>query len=405
MLCGIFIIPLYGGIQMNIGIFTDTYFPQISGVATSIKTLKDALEEQGHNVFIFTTTDPHVAKGTVEANVFRFSSMPFISFTDRRVAYRGFFEATKVAREVKLDIVHTQTEFALGMIGKYVAHQLKIPAIHTYHTMYEDYLHYVLNGHLLRPYHVKQFTNVFLKSMDGVIAPSKRVEELLRRYKVSIPLKIIPTGVDIKSLNTPVNRNVRHELGIADNAPVLLTLSRIAGEKKIDRILNVMPEIIDEFPQLRLVIAGDGPDVETLNEQVERLTLEDNVIFAGDVLHEDVGAFYKMADLFISASDTETQGLTYIEALAAGTKCVVYDTDYTEHVFDDKDFGQVFTRPDQMRDEILSYLREDPIKIPEKKLSKKLEQISAKRFGSEVHQFYKDVIKNYQVNLKEDSND
>lgn len=405
MLCGIFIIPLYGGIQMNIGIFTDTYFPQISGVATSIKTLKDALEEQGHNVFIFTTTDPHVAKGTVEANVFRFSSMPFISFTDRRVAYRGFFEATKVAREVKLDIVHTQTEFALGMIGKYVAHQLKIPAIHTYHTMYEDYLHYVLNGHLLRPYHVKQFTNVFLKSMDGVIAPSKRVEELLRRYKVSIPLKIIPTGVDIKSLNTPVNRNVRHELGIADNAPVLLTLSRIAGEKKIDRILNVMPEIIDEFPQLRLVIAGDGPDVETLNEQVERLTLEDNVIFAGDVLHEDVGAFYKMADLFISASDTETQGLTYIEALAAGTKCVVYDTDYTEHVFDDKDFGQVFTRPDQMRDEILSYLREDPIKIPEKKLSKKLEQISAKRFGSEVHQFYKDVIENYQVNLKEDSND
>jgi 1,2-diacylglycerol 3-alpha-glucosyltransferase len=405
MLCGIFIIPLYGGIQMNIGIFTDTYFPQISGVATSIKTLKDALEEQGHNVFIFTTTDPHVAKGTVEANVFRFSSMPFISFTDRRVAYRGFFEATKVAREVKLDIVHTQTEFALGMIGKYVAHQLKIPAIHTYHTMYEDYLHYVLNGHLLRPYHVKQFTNVFLKSMDGVIAPSKRVEALLRRYKVSIPLKIIPTGVDIKSLNTPVNRNVRHELGIADNVPVLLTLSRIAGEKKIDRILNVMPEIIDEFPQLRLVIAGDGPDVETLNEQVERLTLEDNVIFAGDVLHEDVGAFYKMADLFISASDTETQGLTYIEALAAGTKCVVYDTDYTEHVFDDKDFGQVFTRPDQMRDEILSYLKEDPIKIPGKKLSKKLEQISAKRFGSEVYQFYKDVIENYQVNLKEDSND
>lgn len=405
LLCEIFIIPLYGGIQMNIGIFTDTYFPQISGVATSIKTLKDALEEQGHNVFIFTTTDPHVAKGTVEANIFRFSSMPFISFTDRRVAYRGFFEATKVAREVKLDIVHTQTEFALGMIGKYVAHQLKIPAIHTYHTMYEDYLHYVLNGHLLRPYHVKQFTNVFLKNMDGVIAPSKRVEMLLRRYKVSIPLKIIPTGVDIKSLNTPVNRNVRHELGIADNDPVLLTLSRIAGEKKIDRILNVMPEIIDEFPKLHLVIAGDGPDVETLNEQVERLTLEDHVIFAGDVLHEDVGAFYKMADLFISASDTETQGLTYIEALAAGTKCVVYDTDYTEHVFDDKDFGQVFTRPEQMRDEILSYLRENRTKIPAEKLSKKLEQISAKRFGNEVYQFYKDVIKNYQENLKEDSND
>ena len=391
---------------MNIGIFTDTYFPQISGVATSIKTLKDALEKQGHNVFIFTTTDPHVQKGAVEANVFRFSSVPFISFTDRRVAFRGFFEATKVAREVKLDIVHTQTEFALGMIGKYVAHQLKIPAIHTYHTMYEDYLHYVLNGHLLRPYHVKQFTNVYLKNMDGVIAPSERVEKLLKRYKVTIPMKVIPTGVDIESLNQPITNDVRHDLGIEPDAQVLLTLSRIAGEKKINRILNVLPEIVDEFPKACLVIAGDGPDLEVLQEQVERLTLEDNVIFAGDVPHEDVGSFYKMADLFVSASDTETQGLTYIEALASGTRCVVYDTDYTERVFDDKCFGEVFTRPSEMRDEILDYLREGPSEIPADKLAKKLNQISAKRFGSDVHQFYEEVIENYQEDLEEeDTND
>ena len=391
---------------MNIGIFTDTYFPQISGVATSIKTLKDALEKQGHNVFIFTTTDPHVQKGAVEANVFRFSSVPFISFTDRRVAFRGFFEATKVAREVKLDIVHTQTEFALGMIGKYVAHQLKIPAIHTYHTMYEDYLHYVLNGHLLRPYHVKQFTNVYLKNMDGVIAPSERVEKLLKRYKVTIPMKVIPTGVDIESLNQPITNDVRHDLGIEPDAQVLLTLSRIAGEKKINRILNVLPEIVDEFPKACLVIAGDGPDLEVLQEQVERLTLEDNVIFAGDVPHEDVGSFYKMADLFVSASDTETQGLTYIEALASGTRCVVYDTDYTERVFDDKCFGEVFTRPSEMRDEILDYLREGPSEIPADKLVKKLDQISAKCFGSDVHQFYEEVIENYQEDLEEeDTND
>ena len=391
---------------MNIGIFTDTYFPQISGVATSIKTLKDALEKQGHNVFIFTTTDPHVQKGAVEANVFRFSSVPFISFTDRRVAFRGFFEATKVAREVKLDIVHTQTEFALGMIGKYVAHQLKIPAIHTYHTMYEDYLHYVLNGHLLRPYHVKQFTNVYLKNMDGVISPSERVEKLLKRYKVTLPMKVIPTGVDIESLNQPITNDVRHDLGIEPDAQVLLTLSRIAGEKKINRILNVLPEIVDEFPKACLVIAGDGPDLEVLQEQVERLTLEDNVIFAGDVPHEDVGSFYKMADLFVSASDTETQGLTYIEALASGTRCVVYDTDYTERVFDDKCFGEVFTRPSEMRDEILDYLREGPSEIPADKLAKKLDQISAKRFGSDVHQFYEEVIENYQEDLEEeDTND
>ncbi|UZN41814.1 glycosyltransferase family 4 protein [Lactobacillus sp. IBH004] len=390
---------------MNIGIFTDSYFPQLSGVATSIKTLKDALEKQGHNVFIFTTTDPHIKKGTVEANVFRFSSVPFISFTDRRVAFRGFFEATKVAREVKLDIVHTQTEFALGMIGKYVAHQLKIPAIHTYHTMYEDYLHYVLNGHLLRPYHVKQFTNVYLKNMDGVIAPSKRVEALLKRYKVNIPMRVIPTGVDVNSLNKTANNDMRQELGIPADAPVLLTLSRVAEEKKIDRILNAMPEIIDEFPETRLVIAGDGPDMEVLQEQVERLTLEDNVIFTGDVPHDDVGSYYKMADLFVSASDTETQGLTYIEALASGTKCVVYDTDYTEHVFDDDELGKVFNGPGEMLSEILFYLRQGRKPIPPAKLAAKMDQISAKKFASAVYQFYQDVILDYQKDHKEESND
>ncbi len=390
---------------MNIGIFTDSYFPQLSGVATSIKTLKDALEKQGHNVFIFTTTDPHIKKGTVEANVFRFSSVPFISFTDRRVAFRGFFEATKVAREVKLDIVHTQTEFALGMIGKYVAHQLKIPAIHTYHTMYEDYLHYVLNGHLLRPYHVKQFTNVYLKNMDGVIAPSKRVEALLKRYRVDIPMRVIPTGVDVNSLNKAANNDMRQELGIPADAPVLLTLSRVAEEKKIDRILNAMPEIIDEFPETRLVIAGDGPDMEVLQEQVERLTLEDNVIFTGDVPHDDVGSYYKMADLFVSASDTETQGLTYIEALASGTKCVVYDTDYTEHVFDDDELGKVFNGPGEMLSEILFYLRQGRKPIPPAKLAAKMDQISAKKFASAVYQFYQDVILDYQKDHKEESND
>ncbi|AWM74888.1 Group 1 glycosyl transferase [Lactobacillus kullabergensis] len=390
---------------MNIGIFTDSYFPQLSGVATSIKTLKDALEEQGHNVFIFTTTDPHIKKGTVEANIFRFSSVPFISFTDRRVAFRGFFEATKVAREVKLDIVHTQTEFALGMIGKYVAHQLKIPAIHTYHTMYEDYLHYVLNGHLLRPYHVKQFTNAYLKNMDGVIAPSKRVEALLKRYRVNIPMRVIPTGVDINSLNKLETVDVRKELDIPDDVPVLLTLSRVAEEKKIDRILNAMPEIIDEFPKTRLVIAGDGPDMEVLQEQVERLTLEDSVIFTGDIPHDDVGSYYKMADLFVSASDTETQGLTYIEALASGTRCVVYDTDYTEHVFDDEEFGKVFNGPGEMLNEILFYLRKGRKQIPHDKLAAKMDQISAQKFASSVYQFYQDTISNYQKDLKEETND
>ena len=387
---------------MNIGLYTYTYFPQISGVATSIKTLKDALERQGHNVFIFTTTDPNVKKGTVEPNVFRFSSIPFVSFTDRRIAFRGLFEATKVAKEVNLDIVHTQTEFALGTIGKYVAHQLDIPAIHTYHTMYEDYLHYILNGHLLRPYHVKQFVKSYLKNMDGCIAPSGRVEELLRHYGVQIPIRVIPTGVDIQSMNSDANRDVRKDLGIDADAPVILTLSRIAAEKKINHILNVLPAIIEEIPNVKFVIAGDGPDVKVLQEQVERLTLEDYVIFAGNVDHGDVGNYYRMADIFVSASDTETQGLTYVEALAAGTPCVVYDTDYTENIFDKDIFGRRFNTQQEMQEEIISLLKQKRAKIPQEILQNKLQSISSDQFATNVHDFYQYVIDHYQPKHEED---
>lgn len=381
---------------MNIGLFTDTYFPQLSGVATSIQTLKNALEKNGHSVFIFTTTDPHLGKGTIEPNVFRVSSVPFVSFTDRRIAFRGLFQATKIAKEVKLDIVHTQTEFSMGMIGKYVAHSLGIPAIHTYHTMYEDYLHYVLNGHLLKPYHVKQFTKAYLHNMDGVVAPSERVKETLTRYGVTIPMRIIPTGVDLTAINENPRRDVRKELGIDSNEKVILTLSRVAAEKKIDQILDVLPTVLEIEPNVKFVIAGDGPDVRPLKDQVARLSLEDYVIFAGSVEHSDVGNYYRMADLFVSASDTETQGLTYIEALAAGTKCVVYSTDYTEHVFDNKELGSTFTTKNEMTNEIIDYLKANQFTIPKNLKEKKLIDVSADTFAHKIEDFYQEAIQNKQ---------
>ena len=381
---------------MNIGLFTDTYFPQLSGVATSIQTLKNALEKNGHSVFIFTTTDPHLGKGTIEPNVFRVSSVPFVSFTDRRIAFRGLFQATKIAKEVKLDIVHTQTEFSMGMIGKYVAHSLGIPAIHTYHTMYEDYLHYVLNGHLLKPYHVKQFTKAYLHNMDGVVAPSERVKETLTRYGVTIPMRVIPTGVDLTAINENPRRDVRKELGIDSNEKVILTLSRVAAEKKIDQILDVLPTVLEIEPNVKFVIAGDGPDVQPLKDQVARLSLEDYVIFAGSVEHSDVGNYYRMADLFVSASDTETQGLTYIEALAAGTKCVVYSTDYTEHVFDNKELGSTFTTKNEMTNEIINYLKANQFTISKNLKEKKLIDVSADTFAHKIEDFYQEAIQNKQ---------
>ena len=162
-----------------------------------------------------------------------------------------------------------------------------------------------------------------------------------------------------------------------------------------------MPAIVEEFPNIKFVIAGDGPDVKVQKEQVERLTLEDYVLFVGNVDHGDVGNYYRMADLFVSASDTETQGLTYIEALAAGTPCVVYDTDYTENIFDNDVFGRTFVTQKEMLQEIIELLKKGHNRIPQDLLQNKLQKISSEQFATNVHDFYKYAIDHYQPKHEE----
>lgn len=376
---------------VNIGIFTDTYFPQVSGVATSVKTLREQLEQHGHNVYIFTTTDPNVEPNQYERNIFRFSSIPFISFTDRRIAVRGLFRAYQVARDLELDIVHTQTEFSMGWIGKFVAKNLKIPCIHTYHTMYEDYLHYVAKGKLLKPYHVKQMSRTFCYHMTGIVAPSERVLDTLDRYGVKSPVTVIPTGVDINKFgNVAADLNLREKYKFKSETPILLTLSRLAYEKNIDRLIAVFPEVLKRVPDVKLLIVGDGPAMESLKQQVTELKLESAIIFAGEVDNEEVASYYHTADLFVSTSISESQGLTYIEAMASGLRVVATHSPYTDELLSDEDFGATFSNKNELIDKIIFYLNKSKEQINQDKLGSKLASISADNFGERILQFYTD---------------
>ena len=163
---------------MRVGLFTDTYFPQVSGVATSIRTLKTELEKLGHTVFIFTTTDKDVNRYE-DWQIIRIPSVPFFAFKDRRVAYRGFSKALAIAKQYQLDIIHTQTEFSLGLLGVWIGRELRIPVIHTYHTQYEDYVRYIARGMVIRPSMVKYIVRSYMNDLDGVICPSEIVYDLV----------------------------------------------------------------------------------------------------------------------------------------------------------------------------------------------------------------------------------
>lgn len=389
---------------MRIGFFTDTYFPQVSGVATSIKTLKEQLESQGHEVYIFTTTDPEAED--FEKDIVRMPSVPFISFTDRRIVVRGIWFAYQIAKELELEIIHTHTEFGAGFLGKMVANRLHIPVVHTYHTMYEDYLHYIANGKVVRPTHVKHFIKMFVNHSTGVVCPSQRVVDTLKRYDVDVPMKIIPTGIEVDRFIRPDITSVetealREKLGIQNGELMILSLSRISYEKNIHVIVQQFPEVLMSFPNARLVIVGKGPYRDELEELVEQLGIQKYVQFTGEVPHEDVACYYHAADYFVSASTSETQGLTYAEAIASGTQCVVEGNDYLNQLINHETLGATFEQDEDFSDALIHYMQQQ-IKMDPAIQAEKLIEISAERFGSEIFNFYQELIHYYGENHDEE---
>ena len=379
---------------MRIGLFTDTYFPQVSGVATSIRTLKTELEKLGHTVFIFTTTDKDVNRYE-DWQIIRIPSVPFFAFKDRRIAYRGFSTALEIARQYQLDIIHTQTEFSLGLLGVWIAKELRIPVVHTYHTQYEDYVRYIAKGMVIRPSMVKYIVRGFMSDLDGVICPSEIVYDLLVKYKVKVEKRVIPTGIELAKFERPeiTSENIadlRGKLGISNQETMLLSLSRVSYEKNIQAVLAALPAVLEENPDVKLVVAGDGPYLSDLKAQAKRLGITDAVVFTGMIAPSETALYYKAADFFISASTSETQGLTYLESLASGTPIIAHGNPYLDNVINDKMFGTLYYEERDLAGAILEAVIATP-DLDEKSLATKLYEISAENFGRRVYEFYLDL--------------
>lgn len=294
-----------------------------------------------------------------------------------------------------MDIIHTQTEFSLGLLGIWIAKELRIPVVHTYHTQYEDYVHYLAKGMVIRPSMVKYIVRGFMSDLDGVICPSEIVYDLLVSYKIKAEKRVIPTGIELAKFDRPELsrediKKLRFKLGIAEDEIMLLSLSRISYEKNIQAIVQAMPTVLEENDKVKLVIVGDGPYAEDLKALVAQLHIEDSVIFTGMIAPSDTALYYKAADFFISASTSETQGLTYLESLASGTPVIAHGNPYLDNVISDKTFGTLYYENRDLAGAILEAILATP-DMDEKKLADKLYEISAENFGRRVYEFYLDL--------------
>ena len=311
---------------MNIGIFTDTYPPEINGVATSCEMLKKTLEAHGHNVFIV-TTNPFSNKMEYENNILRIPGLLLKKLYNYRLAWIFHPHATRIIKSWNLDIIHVQTEGGVGLYGRLLPRTLKIPLIYTYHTMYVDYTYYVTKGIMDQSVKtiVKKISKVLCETCDEFTTPSEKTKDALRTYGVERYINVVPNGIDLNKFE----RNNKNEERIKlyrkehdlEDTKILLSLGRVAKEKSIDVLIKDYSLFLAKNPlvKTKLLIVGDGPDRPNLEKLVNDLQITNNVIFVGKVPYTDVPFFYQLSDLYLSASTSETQGLTFVEAIASKT--------------------------------------------------------------------------------------
>ena len=337
---------------MNIGIFTDTYYPEVNGVAHSVYQLKQGLERRGHTVYIFTVSNPDM-ENIIEDNVIRIVSLPFLFLKERRVAAPIARAWRRKIESFHLDIIHTQTEFGMGHLGRKAAEYLGVPHVHTYHTIYEDYTHYLkVPGNEKLKGLVRSFTRHCCEHADAVIVPTEKVRTLLDTYQIQTPKCVIPTGINLTKFMQPdmtkvADLKLQYHL---ENKHVLVYIGRISKEKNLLEVLEMFEKASQIDAKAVLLIAGDGPEAEVLKEWCMTHMMNEKIIFTGMVPWENIQNYYALGDIFVSASNSETQGLTYAEALAAGVPLLVRADECLESVLQEKVNGVAFENESEFID-------------------------------------------------------
>ncbi len=379
---------------MRIGIFSDTYIPQINGVSTSIEMLRKGLEKKGHKVYIV-TVNPNNLKYSYDKKVLRIPGIP-IGIFDYRLTSVYPARAMKKIKSWNLDVIHSQTEFGIGTFARIIAKQFNIPLVHTYHTMYEDYIHYITKGYFKKTSKkIVEYLTLFYcdSTATELIVPTKKTYELFKdKYHVKRDVHIISTGIEIEKFNKNYNsekiNKLKESLNIKDEK-VLLFVGRLGLEKSVDFLIENHVNI-----NAKLLIVGDGPERSNLEKLVNKLKLNERVVFVGKVPLKDIGLYYKLGDIFVTASKTETQGLTVIEALAASLPVVaINDESFIEPIKNNYN-GYLFNN----KNEYINYIND--LISNQKKLTKLSNNAyeSSLNFSNKV--FANNVLKVYKIAIK-----
>lgn len=309
---------------MKILFISDVYFPRINGVSTSIETFRRELRAQGHTVHLI--APDYGMPSSDESDILRVPArqIPFDP-EDRLMKYGAVMAQLEKLRAERYDIIHIQTPFVAHYLGTRLARELGIPSVETYHTFFEEYFHHYI------PFLPKSVTRALARrysrsqgnSLDGMVVPSSQMLAVLREYGVTAHAQVIPTGLQPESFVRGDREDFRQRYDIPQARPMMLFLGRVAHEKNIGFLLEVAQRVRRDIPDVMLMIAGEGPALQGLQQRVAKMDLHNTVRFLGYLdRHTELNHCYRAADVFVFSSRTETQGLVLLEAMAQSVPVV-----------------------------------------------------------------------------------
>ncbi len=407
---------------MRILLLSDCYEPTVNGVVRSVSTLRRGLIARGHDVRVLA---PGSGRSTTfDDGVYGLASVGVNAlYPTARFGRPLDRDVQEHVLAWQPEIVHSHSEFVAFLWARRLVEHLGVPHVHTYHTVYEHYTHYFSPSRHLGRAVVARLTRRLLGRADLVIAPTAKVETLLSSYGLATPVSVIPTGIDLerftcapvsgpasapvsdpssglisgsasglisgsasglvsglvsgsasasvsgpasdpatlRDTDTASGSDLRRRLGLPDGVPVVVSVGRLAHEKNLTEAIELLARHTTR--DWRFVVVGDGPQAGSLRQLTTRLGVSDRVLFTGAVDPARVADYYRLGDLFVSSSRSETQGLTYLEALASGLPVLCRADPVLDGVVTDGVNGYQYTRATDFDTRFTSMLDDQALRL------------------------------------------
>jgi 1,2-diacylglycerol 3-alpha-glucosyltransferase len=327
---------------VRIALFTNNYLPFCGGVTTSVETLRGGLVGRGHEVWVFGPRFPGVEDR--DPRIVRYPSIPVATYPDFALAVPVSRRIARLVDRLDFDVFHAHHPFLLGPAARRFARRYGRPLVFTYHTRYEKYAHYVPLTRSLVEAAAIRLSSRFAARADAVIAPSAVIRDALARRGVRSAIAVVPTGIDLTRFHPADASTARRQLGLPLDDPLVLYVGRLDREKSVGRVLAAFDRIGGTIPQARLVLVGHGTEAAQLEVQARALAVGSRVQFVGAIPHDRITEYYQAADVFLFASETETQGLVLAEAAACGLPAVAVAAPGCDEVVRDGETGLLTKR-------------------------------------------------------------